>query len=490
MSSAAPPRAIPISDRMVGLRLWWYVPAVGLGLALARWGAGTRTFLLAATIGAIGLLWLPGWVWAVGALSGALLSRVVTSVGILPPIVNFSDFGFVFAGLAAVLAYRAVGQRWTATARHLGLAMLVLLGITWLSWAMNPSDLARPIVTFMLWAEPFALVLILLLDPPTREARRAVLWVLGIVIALQVAFGLYQATTIADADFVKGTLIGAGAGHHVMAGVTALGGLCLLAWGFGRSLTTGLVCTVLSSPFLILMPVLADAKQVIFALPAAAAVLVLATPGVVRRIAVAGPVVVAVAVLIVLVPAGTTAVGFLESASEGQSGKLSSVRLVTDEMGASVSRWALGLGPANGVSRAAFMTTDLFAGGESPVRTLGLEPAALPIRAQSRALQISEGTSFNAPLSSALGIFSDIGTLGAVAYSAVLAAVALPLLRRRKQWLSRAALAGWALSVPLAVAFDWWEQPPFTLVLALITGLGLSIQPSEEPSPHADPSRS
>ena len=477
-----------MSDVIGRPRIWWYVPAVGLGLALARWGAGTRAFLLVAAVGAIGLLWLPGWVWAVGALSGVLLSRVVTAAGILPAPANFSDFGFVFVGLAAVLAHRAIGRKWTATARRLGLALLVLLGITWLSWALVPSDLARPIVTFMLWAEPFVLILLLLLDPPSRRERRAVLWILGIIIALQVVFGLSQAATYSDADFVKGTLIGTGAGHHVMAGVTALGGLCLLAWGFGRSLTMGIASAALASPLLILMPVLADAKQVIFALPAAAAVLVLTTPGVVRRIAVASPMVAAVMVLIVLVPAGTTAVSFLESASEGESGKLSTVRLVTEEMGGSISDWALGLGPANGVSRAAFMTTDLFLQGESPVRALGLEPAALPVRAQGQALQVSEGTSFNAALSSALGLLSDIGILGVAAYTGVLAAVGFPLLRRRREWLCRAALAGWALSVPLAVTFDWWEQPPFTIVLAIITGLALSAKPAGETG-DADPDR-
>jgi hypothetical protein len=490
MSTASNTRAPTISDRILVSRPWWYLPALGLGVALARWGLGTRAFLLVAAVGAIGLLWVPGWVWAIGALCGALLSRLFTSAGFLPSIVNFSDFGFVVVGLAAVVARRAVGRPWTATARRLGLGLLLLFGVTWLSWAMDPSDLARPVVTFLLWAEPFALILMLLIDPPNPEARRIVLWIVGVIIALQVGFGLYQASATQDADFVKGTLIGTGAGHHVMAGITALAGLCLLAWGFGRSLMVGLVFTVLAAPLLILMPVLADAKQVIFALPAAAAILVLTTPGVVRRIAVASPLVAAVAVLIVLVPAGTTAVSFLESASEGESGKLSSVHLVTEEMGSSVSRWALGLGPANGVSRAAFMTTDLFLRGESPVRALGLEQAELPVRAQAQALQVAEGTSFNAALSSALGVFSDIGVLGVAAYASVLAAIALPLLRRRKEWLPRAALAGWALSLPLAVTFDWWEQPPFMLVLAVITGLALSARPTERRGVDAHPGRS
>jgi hypothetical protein len=462
-------------------RLWWYFPAVVLAMVIARWGLGTRALFVVGAVGALGLLWLPSTVWAVGALLGALLSRVVTGSGFLPSLVNFVDFAFVFVGLSAILIRRGVGVRWTPTARRVGVGLLLLFGLGWLSWAMHPADLARPMVTFLLWAEPFALILILLIDPPGTVGRRALIAVLAMVIALQVPIGLYQAVTTENPDFVQGTLLGVGAGAHVMAGVTALGGVLLLSWGFGRSLLTGLISALVAGVLLIAMPLLADAKQVIFALPAAAVVLLWSVRGPIRRLLVVGPVVAAMAVLLILVPAGSTAVGFLDTASRGQTGKLSAFELVSRRMDGSISTWVLGLGPANGVSRAAFLTTDLFAQGDSPLAGLGLEPATLPVRAEKEAGVIAGGSSFNGALSSALGLFSDIGVLGLLTYGSLIGAIAVPLLRGRHEWLPRAALAGWALSFPLAVAFDWWEQPPFMLVLAAITGLALATtQPEQE----------
>ena len=44
----------------------------------------------------------------------------------------------------------------------------------------------------------------------------------------------------------------------------------------------------------------------------------------------------------------------------------------------------------------------------------------------------------------------------------------------RVSHLASAALAGWAMVLPLAAVFDWLEQPPFTLILATVTGLALT----------------
>jgi hypothetical protein len=49
-----------------------------------------------------------------------------------------------------------------------------------------------------------------------------------------------------------------------------------------------------------------------------------------------------------------------------------------------------------------------------------------------------------------------------------------PLVAMRRYWLARAALAGWTMSIPLAFTFDWWEQPPFMIQLALLAGLAIS----------------
>ena len=440
---------------------------LGAGAAY-RWGLGVRTFLLIGALGILGLLSLPSWVWAAGAVGSALLARVITGYSPLPGIFVFADFGIVYVGLASVLI-RNWGVRSDAARHRLGRSLSLLFIVLVVSWILHPSDLGRPLVVFMFWAEPFALILMLVIEPPSPKQRRFLIGCGAALAIVQVPFAAYQAATLGFADPVVGTLLGQGGGAHVMSGVTTLFGLALMSWGLGKSLSRALLAMVLALPFVVIIPLVADAKQVVFVLPIAAAVLFFTTPGFARKAAILLPAIVALYYLLVYVPAGHTAVRFLEDASSGKSGKLVSAEIVLDEMRRDPSAFVFGLGPANGVSRAAFMTGANLREG-SPLASLGLTPAALPLRVAASAAQVAGGTSFNLPLSSALGVFSDIGVIGTLAYGWVIVCTCLPLMRK-PSWAGRAALAGWAMSIPLAVTFDWWEQPPFMLALALLTAI-------------------
>ena len=444
--------------------------AVAAGIAL-RWGMDVKALLLIGAMAALGFTRLPSWVWAAGAVGSAILMRVVTSSSVFPSVFNFADFGIVYVGLATIL----VRHRWTRVdqrARSLLRAMLFLFVAICISWILHPLDIGRPFVVFLFWAEPFALVLMLLIEPPSRRQWRLLLIWLGAIAVLQLPFAAYQAATLGFADPVVGTLIGQSGGAHVMSGITALFGLALLCWGFNRSIGWGLWAALLAAPFIIVIPLVADAKQVVFVLPVAAAVLFATTPGVPRKIAILVPTIVAVAFLVLVIPAGRTAVVFLQDSAQGQSGKLASVDLMLQEMRGDPSSWVFGLGPASSMSRAAFMTGD-YLKAESPLGALGLVPATLPTLLGAAAQLAAGGTSFNLPLSSALGIFGDIGLAGSLAYGLLLLSLCTPLWRR-KTWLARCALAGWAMSLPLAIVFDWWEQPPFMLSLGVLTALALT----------------
>jgi hypothetical protein len=438
------------------------------GIVAVTWGVGDQTFILVGAMIAITFVPLPSWFWAAAALGSAMLMRGLTDSGVLPAILNFADFGFVYVGLAAVMTRHL--HRWSPEARRLGIALLALLSATCISWALNPSDIARPFLTFALWAEPFAFILLLLVEPPSPRHERLLLGWFGILVALQIPFALYQAQTFGLSDPVVGTLTGSGAGAHLVAGVAALAGLALIAWGYAGSVRRGLVTTVLAGPLIIGIPLLGDAKQVIFALPLAGLVLIGTTRGGMRRFAVAAPAILALYILLAFVPAGRTAFTFIEDASEGRAGKLVGLEVLADELDTSLSGWAFGLGPANGLSRAAYLTRP---DEGSPLLLLELEPARLPPIADAAAARVAGGTSFNIPLSSAVGVLSDIGVIGLITYGGVLLAVVSPLWQRRRGWLAQAALAGWVMSVPLAVTFDWWEQPPFMLSLALLTAVAI-----------------
>jgi hypothetical protein len=128
------------------------------------------------------------------------------------------------------------------------------------------------------------------------------------------------------------------------------------------------------------------------------------------------------------------------------------------------------------------MTTDLFQSGDSPLASLGLKPATLAVEAQGTALAASGGgTSFNSGTSSALGVFGDLGVVGLLAYAGALLSLFV-LLRRERSPEAIAAAAGVAMFFVLGLFFDWWEQPPFGVTIALLAGLALtrSGDPPEE----------
>lgn len=453
----------------------WYLPVFVTALVIWRWGLDTRAVLIVGAFVAAALAPFPGWLWAAFAVTAALIVRVFTSSGLLPNVLNFADFGLVYAGVAAVLFRRGIRSR--PEARTLALALFALLLVTCFSWMLQPSDVVRPFLTFALWAEPFALVFLLIAEPPSpRNARKLLGWFMALVIA-QLPLALYQAETIGLGDPVVGTLSGAGAGAHVIAGVGVLAGLVVLAWGFDGSFGRGLLSVVVASPLLIGLPLLSDAKQVLFALPLASLVLAICARGLVRKLALLVAPTIGLVVLLAVVPAGQIALTFLAQASEGESGKLVALQVLRREFGSNLTSWSFGVGPANGLSRAAFLTRPE---RDSALALLELEPAPLPPLADAVAERTAEGTSFNTPLSSAFGILADTGLLGLLTFGGVLYSVTAPLWTRRRAWLAQGALAGWVMSVPLALTFDWWEQPPFMLSLALITGLAVSMTDQDQ----------
>src|SRR4029453_7904480 len=287
--------------------------------------------------------------------------------------------------------------------------LLCLLAVTCLSWALNPSELLRPFFAFVLWAEPFALVIMLLADPPRRHEQRILLAWFFALVAIQLPFAIFQATTEGLGDPVRGTLLAPGGGAHLLAGMGILASIALTTWGFSRSVVRGVAMTLITLPILIGLPILTDAKQVILSLPIAALVLAVTASSATRRIAYIIPSIVAVLVLFWFVPAGKIALTFLEEAGAGRSGKLVGLEVFRDEQHGSLSGWAFGVGPANGLSRAAYLTDPTFGREGSPLFLLGLEPAELPPIADARAALVAGGSSFNLPLSSATGLLPDIG---------------------------------------------------------------------------------
>jgi hypothetical protein len=450
-------------------RLWWYVPIVITGIGVLLRGPIVAVLAILAALGLLAVLRLRGWVWAAAALTVTSLSEVLARAGFLPDVATFADFAFVYLGLLAALL-RGV-HTWSPTARRLTLALAALLVATCLSAVLQQTEALRPVVPFVIWADPFVLVLLFLLEPPSEREQRRLLLYLGALIALQLPVAIAQAATLGLGDPVKGTL----ASSHTMAGFTVLGALALISWGYDRSWAARLMCTAGALLFLVLIPVLTDAKQVTFSLPAAALVFLGATRRLGRKTMIVAIVSGALAVLLLAVPAGKVAAGYLSDAASGNYGKLVGFQVALDEMKHEWTEVVFGLGPANGLSRVAYLTSDTHAlRGSAPLSRLQLAPAPVAMQAVAEAKFDPAESSFGSPQSSALGILTDLGLVGLLAFLWVLGVTVWPLVGLREGWLARAALAGWMLSIPLAFVFDWWEQPPFMLPLAILTGLALS----------------
>jgi hypothetical protein len=349
------------------------------------------------------------------------------------------------------------------------LALAVLL-----AWAFNPSEVFRPVVDLMLLGEPFAIVIALLLDPPSERGRRVLQGAILILVLVQIPFAAFELIKLGPGDKIQGTLYGAGAGAHVISAVAVVGATWLLAGGarnslgaFRMPLAAALVC----------MPFIADAKQVIVALPATVlAVSWRGRPGALTRIALAAG---SVAVLFLFIPAGSTSERFIEQARHGKGGKQAAAGFVWHQLSADPASIVFGKGPAETVSRAGFMTTpgfqkSGFQNAKSPLAVLGLKPAVIATEAQRSAFAASGGgTSFNTGVSSALGILGDLGVFGLAAYSGVLLSFFVRL-RRDTSPEAVAAAAGFAMFLVLGLVFDWWEQPPFGVLLGALAGLALS----------------
>ena len=262
-----------------------------------------------------------------------------------------------------------------------------------------------------------------------------------------------------------------------MSAVIVVGAIWMLAGGAPGNVLGPLRLPLIA--VLICIPFVADAKQVIAAMPA----IVLATRwrrgarfGSLARVAVA---VGSVFVLFAFIHAGKASEQFITEAQRGHGGKQAAAALVWDKLRADPAALAFGKGPAETVSRAAFMTTPNFqvSGFEntrSPLAVLGLKPAAIATEAQLSAVSVSGGrSSLNTGVSSALGVLGDLGLFGFTVYVGLVLTVLLRL-RRENSPEGVAAAAGFAMFIVLGLVFDWWEQPPFGVLLGTLAGLAIA----------------
>ena len=416
--------------------------------------------------------------WVALAVIVAVAYRGLSGLHAAPGYGQFAHIPLAWGALVVAL--------FRATPGRLGrrsLAWLGLLGFAALaSTVINQTEPLRGPVYFLLLAEPFAIICALLIDPPDRRGRRLLLGTCAVLVAIQIPLAYWQALTLGLGDAVQGTLYGSGAGAHVIAAVVIVGAF----WFIARSKTPLAPATLLVFAAMLGIILIADAKQVTFALP----VIIVAQRSLSIRSVVVTVVAIGAVVAVVQVPALNQgyAVRFLDRALSGHGGKQAVVGVISRSASADPATLVFGQGPAETVSRAAFETlpaTGLASANSgsagSSLQVLGLAPARTANAAQDAAARATGNASldsFDSATSSGIGLFGDLGLLGLFAFGGLFATVFLNV-RRRRSPEAFAAASGLALYFVLGFAFDWWEEPAFTVFLATLTGLALTAPPRD-----------
>jgi hypothetical protein len=484
---------------------WRLVAAVGLLAVAALLGANavSNTTLVFAAIFLVAALPLINGrpvTWIALAITVTWTSRLLTVAGPAPRFLDFMDFPLVLvAFLFAGIRYLDSSRRLTRPQRRIGRCLLLVTVVIALSWAFN--DLGEPqrlVAAWVLALEPFLLLVAVVITPMTLRERKMLLVLTTILLCGQLLFSLGEILSGAVGDNVKGTLLAAGAGHHVSAGGLALGLFILAKQQTFKLLTAGFGALALY------VIVIADAKQVLFVLPLA--LLVLGISGRKRRTGaslvggiIAGAVMAGASIYALLTyRASATAFDFIDRSTTNDTGKLAVVHALWTDVSSSAAGLLFGFGPGETVSRFSYLTTPELLKQGSPVALLGLHVS----RSGDRYRQIAASgpytgtSSFTSAQSSTLGILGDYGLAGVVAFGALILVVIGALRRAEDRRLRSSALAAWIMLLPLAVVFDWLEQPPFTLAVMLITGLAMRGESSLDPGslvgrrspPHQGPS--
>lgn len=428
---------------------------IGALVAINPIAAAAFSLLLMASVA----MTAPTAAWVAATMLIAVLGRAFTPFGV-PEQLALAALPFAWMTLAlGVYRYRG-----SLMAEKLLVGLLALIIVALVSSLVHGDTPLRALFYLALLVTPFALLGAVVFDPPDELWRRRLERLLIGLILIQIPFAFWQTSQFGIGDLVQGTFSGSNVGAHTTAGVTLLGAV----WLALRAPHTWLSTT--AAALLLVVPLLAAANQVIFALPLA--VLVVAAFGN-RKLAIATVLGIGLAAALLLLPGWNS--NYARSSFDRAAFALkgSAAQQIAEKATASPVTTIVGQGPAQSVSHAAWLTSE----ADSPVKAIGIAPSDVPGSFDLRPIDAS--LSVKRPESSVLGIFGDIGLLGALAYILLFGTV-FNQCRKRATATGQTAAIGLAMAFILGYISDWLEQPGFTLVVALLAGLALAEQMADQ----------
>ncbi len=406
------------------------------------------------------------------AVLAAACSRLLVATGYFPESVNFFHFPLV---LLAALASATEARPRSPLRRALANGLIALLAACLLSWIVNVGQPIRPLLDWLVFAEPFMLIYAIAAMPSDPRMIKA-LW--GLALALpfaQLPLAVYQVFSLGLADYMQGLFIGMGAGAHVAGGLTLVGSLICLARAVGSVKLKAGSFWLLGGVILFLVAVLMDAKQVIIAFFPSLLFMLL---GLVRmkwsRAVLAFPLLAAIILGAFSYYQPLQMVLDWRLISRGVLGKAQAFAVIASRLSYSASGWFFGLGPGNTVSRVALMGLDSFVKPGSPVYLLGLKPALTTIELWNLTTSswLFSSSSVWSSVSSWLGLFGDLGLAGLGIYLWMGVSVWKGI-GSRAAWQARLARTVLLMCGLLGFMFSWLEEPGFMMPAALVAGLGL-----------------
>lgn len=465
----------------------WICICIFVSLLLGWAVAEDQVLVLVVVSAALALAALdaPASLWIFAALLFTIVGRGIVGLGLLPSLVSYIDIPLCWGALLLALIRRRQLPLLASRVVRLVVLLAVAAGVSTL---FNGTELLRSVIYLLILGQPFAIVGALLLDPPSARMRQVLLSSIVFLAVIQIPIAVVQFLQHGEGDPVQGTLYGAGAGAHLLSALAVIGAVLLL-----QGLPRGKQWRIPLAALLAAIPVIADGKQVLATAPLLLLVGRWRTgPSLTIRLAFLAVAVFAIGTYGHLHPTQA----YLRTAETGQGGKPLVARLVWHDATSDPASLLFGKGPATTVSRTAFALVPGYLQNSSIPSTLGLKPSPYStqirtINAEATGVDIHsyEGTSFNSAISSALGVFGDLGVLGALVYACLLATLFLGLFSSSSR-LAGPAMGLLSMYFVLGFIYDWWEEPAFTVLVGIIVSLGL-LAPSgssrdRRPNEHTD----
>lgn len=393
---------------------------------------------------------------ALFALGLATFSRLLESGLGFPRAVNWIHFPLVCIAFAGSL------RRVEKDAVPVLAGVFALLLVFAISALVNRAGAINALLGYLLLAEPFLLLAVLINTPPSAALARAVATSVLFFALAQIPIALFQwpqAIALKNPDYVQGSFRGMGAGAHVLGAISMAAAFYIL-WAFPRrrlwlraSLAAALFGLVAAS----------DSKQVILAFAVGYVLVELRKIGSWRAAARLGAQ--------VLLFSGATYLVFrwfdprlylqeVASVLRDFARKFEVFTLITDRFDAPAG-WIFGLGPGHTVSRMGGWLIDEYWHLLEP---LGATRTDLHEQAMHLPWMVSRISSLYQPMFSWAGIFGDLGLAGIAVYGGLLCAIYARI------GADRVARLLLIVVVLLGFIFDWLEEYNFMLFIAAVIG--------------------